>query len=170
MNVSQSGIRFIKATRGFQPKAYLNASGLWTIGYGHKKNIEAGDVITPEEAEILLHQDIKACSVIVNSAVNIPLTQNQFDALVSLTLDIGAGKRGISSGLVELRSGQPSTLLMFLNQGCYAAAAEQFGSWIYVNNILVKELIYRRECEKNIFSQSKSSIFKSWFIFIRFML
>jgi len=162
MNVSQNGIGFIKATRGFQPKAYLNASGLWAIGYGHKNNITAGDVITPEEAEVLLHQDIKRCSDIVNSAVDIPLTQNQFDALVSLTLDIGAGKRGVSSGLVELRSGQPSTLLMFLNQGCYAAAAEQFGSWIYVNNILIKELIYRRECEKNIFlPKNKSSMFKS---------
>lgn len=155
MNISEQGFEFIKAQEKLRLKAEQNEAGIWTIGYGHKENVNEGDSVTPELADTLLKEDLKNCEATLRQALAVPVTQNQFDALCSILFSVGKGQRGVKAGLVELKSGQPSTLLMFLNQGCYAAAAEQFGSWIYAGNGVVKELIYRREREKRLFLRKK---------------
>lgn len=151
MNISEKGIEFIKAQEKLRLKAEQNYAGVWTIGYGHTENVSEGESVTPEQAEVLLRSDLKQCEAALRQALAVPVTQNQFDALCSILSSVGAGQRGIKAGVIELKSGQPSTLLMFLNQGCYAAAAEQFGSWIYAGNGVVEAFIHRREREKNLF-------------------
>ncbi|WP_380182623.1 lysozyme [Kalamiella sp. sgz302252] len=155
MNISDKGIDFIKAQEKLRLNAEQNYAGIWTIGYGHTEGVHEGDSLTPELAEALLRSDLKQCEARLHQALAVPVTQNQFDALCSILFSVGTGQRGVKAGLIALKSGQPSTLLMFLNQGCYAAAAEQFGSWIYAGNGVVKELIYRREREKNLFLRKK---------------
>lgn len=151
MNISEKGLEFIKAQEKLRLKAEKNYAGVWTTGYGHTENVSEGDSVTPEQAEAQLRSDLARCAAVLNKALAVPVTQNQFDALCSILFSVGKGERGVRAGLIELKSGLPSTLLMFLNQGCYAAAAEQFGSWIYAGNGVVKELIYRREREKDLF-------------------
>jgi len=155
MNISEQGIEFIKAQEKLSLKAEKNYAGIWTVGYGHTEDVHEGDSVTPEQAEALLRSDLKKCEATLHQALEVLVTQNQFDALCSILFSVGAGQRGVKAGLIALKSGQPSTLLMFLNQGCYAAAAGQFGSWIYAGNGVVKELIYRREREKNLFLRKK---------------
>jgi len=155
VNISEKGFNFIKAHEKRRLKAEKNDAGIWTTGYGHTESVREGDSVTPEEAEALLISDLKKCADVLRQKLGVPVSQNQFDALCSLLLSIGPGLRGVKSGPIELKSGQPSTLLMFLNQGCYAAAADQFGSWIYAGNTVIKELIYRREREKNLFLRKK---------------
>lgn len=155
MNISDRGVDFIRAQEKLRLKAEQNDAGIWTIGYGHTEGVHEGDSITSELAETLLRNDLKKCEVTLRQALAVPVTQNQFDALCSILFSVGPGQRGVRAGVIELKSGQPSTLLMFLNQGCYAAAAEQFGSWIYAGNGVVKSLIYRREREKNLFLRKK---------------
>lgn len=151
MNVSDAGLAFIKAQERPRLTAYQDSLGCWKIGYGHTRRVVEGEVISLQQAEDRLAEDLSRCAEILTGVVEVPLTQNQFDALCSLLHGVGPGKRGVKSGLIQLRSGQPSTLLMFLNQGCYAAAAEQFGSWIFAGRAVVKAQILRREREKNLF-------------------
>ena len=155
MNISNEGINFIKGQEKLILRACQDEMNTWTVGYGHRENVRKDAVITQEEADEWLKQDLLKCSRLLNKVIEVPVTQNQFDALCSFLFSVGPGQRGVKSGLVELRSGQPSALLLFLNQGCYAAAAEQFGSWIYVGNAVKKELILRREREKNLFLRKR---------------
>ncbi len=155
MNISSAGINFIKSHEKLILSASLDDMNIRVIGYGHRENICENQVITQEEADEWLKQDLLKCSELLNNVIEVPVSQNQFDALCSFLFSVGAGQRGVKSGLVELRSGQPSALLLFLNQGCYAAAAEQFGSWIYAGNTVKKDLILRREHEKNLFLRKR---------------
>lgn len=89
MNISQKGIDLIKSFEGFRSEAYICPGGVITIGYGHTKSVQYGDTITKEEAEDLLAQDVQEYAEAVEKYINVPVTQNQFDALVSLCYNIG---------------------------------------------------------------------------------
>ncbi|MGD8327284.1 MAG: lysozyme [Sphingomonadales bacterium] len=96
--VSERGIEFIKRHEGFEPIIDGDPVELDTIGYGHK--LTAADVaskrfvngIIRAEAETLLRQDIAVAERAIARLINVPLTQNQFDALASLIFNIGASK------------------------------------------------------------------------------
>lgn len=107
MNISQNGIDFIKSHEGLQLKAYLDAVKVWTIGYGNTYhangiNVKKGDQITKEQAEELLRMTLKEFVEGVNEAVKAPLTQSQFDALVSFSYNVGLGSLGSSTLLKKV--------------------------------------------------------------------
>ena len=90
MKISQKGIDLIKKYEGCVLKAYKDPVGVWTIGYGHTKGVKKGDVITQQQAEDLLKQDLATYEAKVdkyNSTYH--FNQNQFDALVSFCYNIG---------------------------------------------------------------------------------
>lgn len=89
MNVSQNGIDLIKRFEGCSLTAYKCPAGVWTIGYGHTKDVKQGDKITQAKAEEFLKNDLKVYEAKVRSIVKISLTQNQFDALVSFCYNCG---------------------------------------------------------------------------------
>lgn len=141
MKISEKGINFIKNFEGLRLKAYKCSANKLTIGYGHTNNVRADDVITREEAEQLIRIDISSREKNVNRLVKVPLTQSQFDALVSFEFNCG--------GLTG------STLLKKLNLKDYKGAAAQFLVW---NKITVKGklqscqgLTNRRVKEKELF-------------------
>ena len=116
---SQAGIDLIKSFENCELTAYQDVAGVWTIGYGHTAGVYAGMTITQAQAEEFLRSDLKTAENAVNGKVTYPLTQNMFDALVSLTFNIGSGNFG------------SSTLLKKLNQGDINGAANEFDRWIY---------------------------------------
>lgn len=139
MEISQIGIDLIKKFEGCSLRAYKCPAGVWTIGYGHTNKVFADDVITQEEAETLLRQDLIIHCNNVSKLVKVPLTQNQFDALVSFEYNVGYG------------AFQASTLLRLLNQGKYKEAAGQFDRWIYAGKKVLPGLVNRRKAEKGLF-------------------
>jgi lysozyme len=88
MKTSNKGIELIKRFEGLRLKAYQDSRGTWTIGYGHTGGVKSGDVITEQEEEKLLENDLKTAENAVNEQ-NLSLSQNQFDALVSFVYNVG---------------------------------------------------------------------------------
>ena len=92
---SQNGVNLIKSFEGCYTRAYWDKWGkVWTIGYGHTgKDVYSGLVISEQQAENLLKQDLKRFEGYVNNRKYVPqkLNQNQFDALVSFSFNLGQG-------------------------------------------------------------------------------
>ncbi|WP_426577704.1 anti-CBASS protein Acb1 family protein [Xenorhabdus stockiae] len=98
MKISENGLSFIKQYEGLKLKAYPDPAtgGIpWTIGYGHTKDVKPGQVITEQQAEAFLHDDLKSIYITLESAVKVSLTQGQFDALCSFIFNCGAGNRNL---------------------------------------------------------------------------
>ena len=93
MNISDQGVNAIKHFEGFRNKAYRDVVGKWTVGYGHLMvegdGCVVGDIISPVQATSLLRQDLIKAEECVNNAVQVMLTQYQFDALVSFVYNLG---------------------------------------------------------------------------------
>lgn len=135
-HVTQEGLDLIKRFEGFSPEVYICPAGYPTIGYGHL--IRAGEsftVITETQAEILLKRDVNAAERSVLRLINIPLTDGQFDALVSFTYNLGAGAL------------QRSTLRRKVNRGEHAAVPAQFMRWVWAGGRKLNGLVTRRLME-----------------------
>lgn len=93
MKISDKGIRFIqKEEGGCSLKVYLDQVGLPTVGWGHMdKNMKLGDKYTLAQVEALFKDDLGSFESCLNAAVKVPLHQYEFDALMSLTFNIGTG-------------------------------------------------------------------------------
>lgn len=139
MRISDAGLALIRECEGFRSDAYRDAVGVWTIGYGHTGGVRAGDRITPEQGESLLRADAGCAADAVARATVVPLTQGQFDALVSLTFNLGAPAL------------EGSTLLRKLNAGDVAGAAAEFPKWCHAGNAVLPGLVARRARERALF-------------------
>lgn len=147
MKTSDRGIALIKAHEGLRLEAYPDPAHGWsvpTVGYGHTSaagppKVERGMKITEAGADAILRQDLAKFEKYVTDAVKVPLSQNEFDALVSFTFNLGPG---------NLRS---STLLRKLNAGDRAGAADEFGKWVKAGGRTLPGLVKRREAERALF-------------------
>lgn len=120
MQISNKGIEKIKGYEGLSLTAYPDpgtGGRPWTIGYGHTLGVQKGDVITPRQAELFLHEDLAPVYITIETNVKVTLTQGQFDALCSFIFNVGAGN------FVK------STLLKKLNAGDIKGAADEFMRW-----------------------------------------
>lgn len=143
-NLSDNGMKLLEQFEGLRLEAYLDSAGIYTIGWGSIKypngsKVKLGDKITKDQAKEYKLYDLKEFESTVNTYVTVPLSQNQYDALVSLSYNIGSG------------AFKNSTLLKKLNSGDYKGAAEQFLVWNKVNSKRVQGLVNRREAERNLF-------------------
>lgn len=142
MKLSQRGIDLIKQFEGYSSKAYPDpATGgvPWTIGYGTTRGVKPGMVITAEQAEKMLRDDVAKFESGVSSLIAAPTTQGQFDAMVSLAYNIGLGNFG------------KSTLLKKHNARCYTCAADQFRVWNRANGKVMNGLTRRRAAERQVY-------------------
>lgn len=143
MKTSDKGITLIKHFESLQLEAYDDGGGVITIGYGHTgPDVYLGLMIDEPEAERLLRFDLLTAEECVDEAVDVPLTQEQFDALVSFVFNCGC---------TAFRS---STLLKLLNAGNYDAASQQFGRWNKDNGKVLAGLTRRRAAETELFKES----------------
>lgn len=140
MNISEDGLNLIKKFEGCKLKAYKCPAGVWTIGYGHTgADVKEYTIISQQQAEHYLKNDVIIHSNNVSRLVKRPLTQNQFDALVSFEYNVGYANFA------------SSTILKLLNQSKYIEAAQQFDRWVYANKKKLAGLVKRRKAEKDLF-------------------
>ena len=138
--ISDYGVSLIKSFEGLRLESYQDSGGVWTIGYGHTgPDVGAGQRITAARAEELLRDDVAHAEATVNAMVTAPITQNQYDALVSLVFNIGSGNFSRSQ------------LLAKLNAGDAAGAAAEFSEWITAKGVALGGLVARRAQEANLF-------------------
>jgi len=137
---SPTGRAMIASFEGLRLTAYQDIVGVWTIGYGHTgPDVKPGLAITRQQADQLLVNDLARFERGVNALVTVRLNQNQFDALVSFSYNLG------------LSSLQSSTLLRLLNAGNFQAAADQFPRWNRAGGKEVAGLTRRRAEERKLF-------------------
>lgn len=96
MTTSRAGLRLIKDFEGLMLGAYKCPAGVWTIGYGHTKGVKRGMVISHEQADDYLVEDIGPIEKYLNG-LGINFRQEQFDALVSWIFNLGAGNFNVST-------------------------------------------------------------------------
>ena len=140
METSQNGIDLIKHFEGCRLEPYLCSANVLTIGYGHTKDVVENMSITQDTAEVLLKQDLKEFEDHVSRLVEVHLNQNQFDALVSWTFNLGAGNL------------KTSTMLKVLNQRKYDEVPEQMQRWNKSAGVVNKGLVKRRGAEALLFA------------------
>ncbi len=142
-HITHAGLRLIKEFEGFEPEIYLDAAGLPTIGYGHL--IRDGEYamfkngITESAAGALLAKDVWAAERAVLRLIKVPLTDNQFDALVSFTFNLGGGAL------------QRSTLRRRINREEHEEVPEQLMRWVWAGGRKLKGLVRRREAEAALY-------------------
>jgi lysozyme len=127
----------IKRWEGLRLEAYMpTPNDVPTIGYGHTKTARMGMVITEVEAERLLRSDLQWSREAVNGYVEVPLSQEQYDALVSFVFNVGGS------------AFRRSTLLRKLNAYDYVGAADEFPRWNKQKGKVLRGLTNRRMYER----------------------
>jgi GH24 family phage-related lysozyme (muramidase) len=147
--VNQKGVDLIKSFEGLRLKTYIDAAGHPTIGYGHlikpAEPYDESTQITEKQAQELLQNDLASARRGVQNSVNVPISDNQFAALVSFTFNLGTG---------ALKS---SDLLAFVNKKDFQKAADEFPKWNKARDPNTKKLVElkgltrRRNAERDLF-------------------
>ena len=150
MQMSENGLDLLKQWEGFKLQVYKDSAGLPTVGVGHlltKSELTSGKItiggvpveyatgLTNQQVTDLLGQDVTPAANAVNNGVKVPLNQNQFDALVSFTFNVGVG------------AFTASTLLKVLNQQQYEQVPTQLLRWTRAAGQVVQGLVNRRQNE-----------------------
>ncbi|MDB6366729.1 lysozyme [Photorhabdus bodei] len=139
MQISEKGLKALKGYEGCSLTAYRCPAGVWTIGYGHTRGVKPGDVVTEQQAEQFLLDDLAPVYLTIEANVKVPLTQGQLDALCSFIFNCGTG------AFVR------STLLKKLNAGDYRGAVGQFMEWNKAGGRVLPGLDARRASERTMF-------------------
>lgn len=144
MKTSQAGIDLIHSFEQLRLKAYPDPGSKdgkpWTNGWGSTgSDIGPGTVWTKEKADQRFASDLSKFEQAVSLLVKVPLTQHQFDALVSFTYNLGIG---------SLKS---STMLKMLNEGYYSNAGLQLLRWTKNDGVEMSGLVRRRKAELKMF-------------------
>ena len=129
------GLSLIKKFEGCELEAYQCSAGVWTIGYGHTKGVTPSDSISQEEAEQMLVDELHEYESYVNDFVTAPLSQNQYDAMVSWVYNLGPANL------------KASTMLKVLNAGEYEEVPAQMKRWNKAGGKVLDGLVRRREAE-----------------------
>jgi lysozyme len=143
MTSSPRCVEMVKHFEGFRAKPYLCPAGVPTIGYGHTEGVSLSDPpITRESAAALLEKDLAVFAAGVARMLTAPVTQNQFDALVSFAYNVGLGNL------------KRSTLLKMVNSGDRAGAAREFAKWTKAKGRELPGLVKRRAAERALFEEA----------------
>jgi len=151
MKLDAAGYALIKGFEGLRLDAYLDKAGVWTIGYGSTRYangapVKKGDYLLNKQcADDLFTHTLAPYENAVNASVKVPITQNQFNALVSFDYNEGTGAL------------HNSHLLARLNAKDYAGAAQEFLKWDKITDPqtgqheVLDDLVKRRKKESALF-------------------
>jgi len=150
LHISEHGLAIIKKSEGCLLESYIDThdshgAPLYAIGYGHTNkaglpNVTAGMLITQEQADQILKQDIIPYENYIKKTVTVPLNQNQFDALCSFTFNAGQGN--LKTLVTE--SG--------LNDGNYDGVAPAMMNFNNSQGKVLIGLTHRRQSEGKLFN------------------
>ena len=134
--LSSAGFVGIASYEGYRSVAYNDGTGVTTIGFGTTTNVKPGDTVTVERALHLALADVSKTEAAVRRCVKVPLSQNEFDAYVSFTYNIGP------------TAFCNSTLVKKLNTRDYAGACAEISRWNKADGRVLKGLTKRRAAER----------------------
>lgn len=138
--LSSKGENLIKGFESLRLTAYQDQKGIWTCGWGHTgADVVAGTTCTPEQAEQWFLEDTQAAVNGVDTSITTNVNQNQFDALVSFTFNVGVGAEA------------HSTMVKLINARNFTGAAAEFPKWDHVNGVPNAGLLRRRQAEQQLF-------------------
>lgn len=147
MKIGQKGLALIKEFEGWYPAPYLDPVGIATIGYGftyylpgRKKVTMKDKPLTKAQGEVMLIDILANYENDVKRLVKKPLTQNQFDSLVSFAYNLGATNLSKSTLLKKVN----------VNPNDLTIAAE-FAKWINAGGKPLNGLIRRRKAEAELY-------------------
>lgn len=144
MRTSSEGITLIKKFEGCRLKAYKDAIGVLTIGYGHTGSVKEGQTISQEFAEELLKEDLTKFERHVEKYTPFAMNQNQFDALVSFAFNCGSGN------LKKLVTGRTPEQV-----------AEKILEYNRAGGKVLAGLTKRRRAERELFLKPRSKLLKT---------
>ena len=140
MKLGTAGLELIKSFEKCRLEAYLDEALVWTIGWGHTgKEVVSGLTCTQAQADAWLEGDAQSAVAAVNRSLDVALNQNQFDALVAFTFNVG------------ITAESHSTLIKLVNQGRTVPAADEFSKWIHSGGHVSNGLVARRAAERALF-------------------
>lgn len=143
MRINEAGKDLIKSFESCRLRAYRDAVGVWTVGWGHTIGVRPGLVITQEQADKLFDLDIAIFERSITAALNgVPTTENQFSAMVSLAYNIGTG------AFIK------STVIRQHRNGNYRLAAAAFMLWVKAGGRTLRGLVRRRAAESRLYSST----------------
>ena len=132
MRTSEYGVEFIKRWEGYRSKAYRCQASRWTIGWGHTQGVQRGDVVDKDTADIMLRKDILHFEPWLEHLIKVGLNQNEWDALLSFTFNLGTTKE-------------------------YSSAASEFTKWCHATvdgkPKKLEGLLRRRKAEQKLFRE-----------------
>jgi lysozyme len=140
MQYSKDGMALTEYFEGFRNTAYQDSKGVWTIGYGHTLGVHPGMVCTEEEANQWLLSDVADAANAVNLYVKPGVTQDEFDALVDFTFNVG------------ITAFRTSTLLAKFNDNDVQGAIDEFEKWDMSGGKHIAGLLRRRNAERALFT------------------
>jgi len=144
MKTSDKGIAFIAQWEGFSSTAYMDDNDGWTIGYGHlilpSESHLITATLTKEQALILKKKDAGIAEAAIRGQVRAPLSQNQFDALVSLIFNIGSGQFSGSTAKKRINAYDTKENI-----------TEAWQRWNKDDGKVVQGLVNRRKAETDLF-------------------
>ena len=151
MQLSPDGLQLLRELEGVEPEPYRDSGGLWTVGAGHcltKDELHSGKIycgdqvirwkdgpLTDAQITALLEEDVSWGEACIEACVHVPLTQQQYEALVIFAYNIGAS------------AFRESTLCRLLNAGNFDAVPGQMRRWCHAGGQVVRGLQRRRERE-----------------------
>lgn len=138
LRINDAGLAIIKASEGLRLEAY-QLMNRWYIGYGHQCTGCAGSTITEAEADALLRDDVTVAESAVRREVTVPVSANEFSAMVSLAYNLGGGNFA------------RSLVVSNLNAGDRQAAADAFRNHVRAGGQVSQHLVERREKERTLF-------------------
>ncbi len=145
LQISQPLIAFVKQAEGFRAVAYKDSASppVWTVGYG-EAFVPGDSVRTEPQAAANLTKRLNAIAFELRAFVTVPLTQNQFDALIDFSYNVG------------MNAFRGSTLRAMVNSQDFEGAAGQFLLWTRAGSAHPPGLVKRRSAEKYIFTSRDS--------------
>jgi len=156
MTPSPELFEFTRGWEALRTTPYNDGSGHYAIGYGHTCD-PSHLPVTLAWAEQTLGQDLGWAAELVEAAVQVTLTQQEFDCLTDFCFNVGAGHKGVKDGFVVLKNGKPSTLLARINALEFDDVPYQIGRWDHAGGRVVLGLTRRRLAEVAIWTDGDYS-------------
>ena len=134
-------MRIIRAFEGFYATPYVCPAGVWTIGYGATRDRFGRPVsretppVDHETADAMLERDVRDSEIAVARLLPVPLTGNQYSALVSFTFNLGSG------------SLQRSTMRQKILRGDHDEVPAELAKWVRGGGRVLPGLVRRRRAE-----------------------